>query len=692
MTSVTIPHSVTTIGKCAFYGCSKLTSVSIPASVTSIGQQAFYGCRKLTSVSIPASVTSIGGGAFEECDNLNFNKYDNADYWGDTKNPYHALIRFSNTSICEINENCKIIADGAFILCENLTSVFISESVTNIGKKAFENCSNITSIEIPNSVVNIDEYAFSNCGGLRSIIIGDSVKCIGNYAFNSCINLNTISINNSVKNIGKYAFNNCSKLCSITIGDSITSIGEGAFYGCCELTTINIPNAVSSIEDSVFSNCTNLKSITIGNSVTSINENAFTKCISLKKIICIASVPPTIAADPFPNTDSIFVPSASVDVYKKAPIWKRKTILPIIAAESANTTQGVVNINCNNISDNVVTITATPVEHYHFVGWSDGNTDNPRTMPANIIVKLTAMFEADECTIIVSANSATFGSVTGSGSYHYGDTATFTATPAEGYHFVKWNDESTDNPRDYCVTNDVSIAAIFAGHIIVTDAAVAATCTATGLTEGSHCSVCGEILIAQTEIPKADHTAVTDSAVAATCTTTGLTEGSHCSVCGVVLVAQQTTPVRGHTVVTDAAVAATETSTGLTEGSHCSVCGIVIVEQTVIPMLDNGGSQGGNEQGGNEQGGENQGSNNQGGNENSPGTAVAENAANAINIYAHGNTIVVENATDEIRVYDAMGRLICRDVACRVHTEITVNNTGIYIIKTGGTVKRVMVN
>ena len=62
------------------------------------------------------------------------------------------------------------------------------------------------------------------------------------------------------------------------------------------------------------------------------------------------------------------------------------------------------------------------------------------------------------------------------------------------------------------------------------------------------------------------------------------------------------------------------------------------------------------------------------------------------NIYAYGNTIVVENATGEIRVYDAMGKLICMDTTNRVRAEITINDTGIYIVKTGNVVKRVMVN
>ena len=73
-------------------------------------------------------------------------------------------------------------------------------------------------------------------------------------------------------------------------------------------------------------------------------------------------------------------------------------------------------------------------------------------------------------------------------------------------------------------------------------------------------------------------------------------------------------------------------------------------------------------------------------------TDVDEDEANTVNIYAYDNTIIVENATDEIRVYNAMGALVCRDVACRVRAEITVNGTSVYIVKTGNTVKRVFVN
>ena len=73
-------------------------------------------------------------------------------------------------------------------------------------------------------------------------------------------------------------------------------------------------------------------------------------------------------------------------------------------------------------------------------------------------------------------------------------------------------------------------------------------------------------------------------------------------------------------------------------------------------------------------------------------TAIGEKIANAINIYTNGRTIVVENATEEISVYDAMGKLICRDAINRVRTEIRVNTTGIYIVKVGNEAKRIMIN
>ena len=132
-----------------------------------------------------------------------------------------------------------------------------------------------------------------------------------------------------------------------------------------------------------------------------------------------------------------------------------------------------------------------------------------------------------------------------------------------------------------------------AHHTMTKTDAKEPTCTAEGNNAYYTCSVCGKVFkdeagtqpttVKAETLEKKAHTPVVDAAVAATCEKTGLTEGSHCSVCNEVLVAQKVVDKIPHTVVVDAAVEPTYSSTGLTEGKHCSVCNEVIEKQTVIP-------------------------------------------------------------------------------------------------------------
>ena len=72
------------------------------------------------------------------------------------------------------------------------------------------------------------------------------------------------------------------------------------------------------------------------------------------------------------------------------------------------------------------------------------------------------------------------------------------------------------------------------------------TCTEKGQ-KGKICKKCGKIT-EKTDIDAAGHAPVTDPAVAPTETTDGLTEGSHCSVCGAVLQAQEVIPMLDPTI------------------------------------------------------------------------------------------------------------------------------------------------
>jgi hypothetical protein len=113
-----------------------------------------------------------------------------------------------------------------------------------------------------------------------------------------------------------------------------------------------------------------------------------------------------------------------------------------------------------------VTLTVTPNEGYHFVKWSDGETNATRTIKVTADVTLTAEFAINVYTVTLTAEN---GIVTGSGEYEHGKEVTISATPNEGYHFVKWSDGVTEATRTIKVTSDLTLYAEFAINGIGTD-------------------------------------------------------------------------------------------------------------------------------------------------------------------------------------------------------------------------------
>ena len=115
------------------------------------------------------------------------------------------------------------------------------------------------------------------------------------------------------------------------------------------------------------------------------------------------------------------------------------------------------------------TVTATPANGYTFLRWTEnGNavsTNANYTFTVTGNRTLVAQFQQQNYTINVSANPTNGGTVSGGGGYHYGDNCTVTATPANGYTFLRWTENgqqvSTNASYSFTVTGNRSLVAQF---------------------------------------------------------------------------------------------------------------------------------------------------------------------------------------------------------------------------------------
>ena len=372
MEDITIPDSVKSIGRAAFYDCRRLTTVTIPDSVTSIGggafsdtswlkakrnenplvivnhilidgctaagdvlipdgvtcigEEAFYWCTNLTSITIPDSVTRIDATAFGSCFNLavidvsagnqTFCSLDGVVY---TKNQRGIVCCLnSKRGPYTIPDSVTSISDGAFCGCRYLTSITIPNGVTSIGDNMFYGCEDLTDITIPNSVTSIGDYAFEACYSLESITIPDSVTSIGKTAFFNCNSLTSFRIPDGLKTIESHLFDCCRRLTSITIPDGVTKIGSCAFKLCTGLTSVTIPDSVTSIGLNAFEGCTNL-------TITCVKEGSCAEQYAIENNIPVSVFGVSLSQSAFQYTGNPVKVGKYISVYEGKKKLKYET-------------------------------------------------------------------------------------------------------------------------------------------------------------------------------------------------------------------------------------------------------------------------------------------------------------------------------------------------------------------------------
>jgi len=133
-----------------------------------------------------------------------------------------------------------------------------------------------------------------------------------------------------------------------------------------------------------------------------------------------------------------------------------------IVVQSADSTKGGVEASAAELPylDNV-TLEATASYGYHFAQWSDGSTENPRTVQVVSDSVIVAYFEPNQYRISLAVDAAERGTTSGEGEYDYMSSNTIAATASYGYHFTQWSDGVTDNPRTVTLTQDTAFTALF---------------------------------------------------------------------------------------------------------------------------------------------------------------------------------------------------------------------------------------
>ena len=482
--SVSLPSSLKYIGDWAFYNCN-ITSLTLPSSLKGIGEYAFFG-NLITSITIPSTVEYIGGASFGQCGSLTTVYYNatNANVQNETIgafSPFYNSVAFSSL---HLGSNVQSIPANLFSGCSHIQGTLsLPNSLLSIGNNAFQGCTGLTgSLQIKNSVQTIGQAAFYGCTGINTLTIGTAVDSIASSAFGGMTNLTTINYNaiNCSYAWGLFTGTNGNNIGHFNIGASVQTIPDNLISQCSNLTSVLFPNTIVRIGSTNFSYCGLTGILNLPAGISQIGYGAFNMCTNITSIQCAATVPPTIetqygVANSFNNmgwNTPLLVPCSSISAYQLATGWSNFTNISGIGGCNYTVTLSVNNSAMGTVSGGgtytqgaTATISATANSGYHFDHWSDGNTQNPRSLTVTNDISLTAYFEANpvtQYTITVNSNNATMGSASGGGTFNEGTTTTITATANSGYHFTQWQDGNTSNPRTITVTSNATYTAYFA--------------------------------------------------------------------------------------------------------------------------------------------------------------------------------------------------------------------------------------
>ena len=254
-------EGTTAIRAYAFAGNKKLTGVTLPASLTTVGRRIFADCNDTLKVVLRANVNS---GFFTEWNCKGYTGEETYSYtFADAakENGYTYTVSDGKAYIFEYEGSGGDIVVprtlGGYPVCgiggrafsgTNITSVTVHSGIEYAANEAFAFCQSLVSVEFEGEATTLGAGIFAGCSALKSVILPSALASIPSDAFTGCSSLDNIILPDTLEIIEAYAFHETA-IKEITIPASVISIEEGALGGTVPPET---PVVISVYDDKGF--------------------------------------------------------------------------------------------------------------------------------------------------------------------------------------------------------------------------------------------------------------------------------------------------------------------------------------------------------------------------------------------------------------------------------------------------------